>query len=178
LWTIIATPTTNNSHNSNSSAWVVVHAPIAFGGLGFLNLYSESNIMKIEAIICHINKMTPLGETMKTILNWVQIHSGQEVPILESKRDVQYIQDNWYTEVKKFLNRCNATIEIKSAWRPRKLQENDVIIMDHPELINITKQNKICLNNWRLFFQVNSIAEMTNYFGDCIMEEFINKKNY
>jgi hypothetical protein len=48
----------------------VVHAPISFGGLGFLNLYTESNIMKIEAIICHINKITPLAGKMKTILNW------------------------------------------------------------------------------------------------------------
>jgi hypothetical protein len=63
----------------------VVHAPIAFGGLGFINLYTESNIMKIEAIICNINKMTPLGETMKTILNWVQIHSGKGIPILQNR---------------------------------------------------------------------------------------------
>jgi hypothetical protein len=118
----------------------VVHAPIAFGGLGFLNLYAESNIMKIEAIVCHINKLTPLGETMKTILNWVQIHSGREIPILENRKKIDYVQDNWYHEIKKFLNKCNATLEIKSVWRPRKLRVNDEIIMDHQELNNITRK--------------------------------------
>jgi hypothetical protein len=132
----------------------VVHAPISFGGLGFHNLYAESNIMKIEAILCHINKMTPLGETMKTILNWVQIHSGREIPILQNGENINYVQDNWYKEIKKFLNRCNATLIIKSAWRPRKLRENDVIIMDHYEINNIA-QSQQCGRDYKLLWRLH-----------------------
>jgi hypothetical protein len=36
----------------------VVHGPIDFGGLGFPHLYVDSNIGKIETMICHINKKT------------------------------------------------------------------------------------------------------------------------
>jgi hypothetical protein len=79
----------------------VVHAPIDFGRLGFHHLYAESNTMKIEAIICHINNMTPLEDTMKNILSWVQIHSGKEMPILQNRQNINYVQDNWYKEIEK-----------------------------------------------------------------------------
>jgi hypothetical protein len=64
----------------------VVHGPVAIGGLGFQNLYAESNIQKIKTIICNINKQTILGKSMMINLNWVQIHAGTEIPLLETRK--------------------------------------------------------------------------------------------
>jgi hypothetical protein len=45
----------------------IVHAPsLAFGGLGLKSLYVESNISKLESIICNINKNINLGKSMRT----------------------------------------------------------------------------------------------------------------
>jgi hypothetical protein len=63
-----------------------VHGPKCFGGLGFKHLYVESNVNKIEAVICHVNKQTKLGKIMLMNLNWIQLHSGIRTPILEHKK--------------------------------------------------------------------------------------------
>jgi hypothetical protein len=74
----------------------VVHGPVAYGGLGFPHLYAESNISKIETIICHISKCSTLGSSLCMNLNWLQLHSGLSTPVLESTCNIDYIQDNWF----------------------------------------------------------------------------------
>jgi hypothetical protein len=71
----------------------VVHGPIAYGGLGFPHLYVESNIGKIETIICHINKGTTLGATMCMNINWLQMQAGISISVFESIQQIDYIQD-------------------------------------------------------------------------------------
>jgi hypothetical protein len=144
----------------------VVHGPTSFGGLGFPHLYVESSVGKIEALMCHINKKTSLGQTMGLNLNWIQLHCGIDVPFLECKYPLDYVQTNWFTEIKRFLFKCNAEIIIKSLWVPELLRENDFFIMDNIHIQNTTKINRIVTNNWRLYFVVDCISEITNYCGD------------
>jgi hypothetical protein len=108
----------------------VVHGPISFGGLGFKHLFVESCIGKIEAIICHINKKSPLGTSMKTNLNWIQLHAGIGTPTLQCTNNIDYIQNNWFDKVRKFLIKSQTTVTIQSIWNPTLLQEHDFLIMD------------------------------------------------
>jgi hypothetical protein len=153
----------------------VVHGPISFGGLGFQQLFVESNIGKIEAIICHINKKSPLGLSMITNLNWIQMHAGIGTPILKYTKNLDYIQANWFDEVRKFMVKNNTTITITLAWTPTLVREGDFFIMEKIEETQSTLAQRKIINNWRLFFQVTSIAEITNNCGDQIKAEYIQK---
>jgi hypothetical protein len=153
----------------------LVHGPICFGGLGFCHLYVESNVLKIETLICHINKGTSLGEMMKVNLNWVQIHTGINTPFMLGKNHIDYIQDNWFIEICNFLMKCNASIRIKNIWRPQILRNLDKLIMTKINPNTVTKSQRMIINNWRMFFQVSSIAELINYAGDQIRSEFFYK---
>jgi hypothetical protein len=64
----------------------------------------------------------------------------------------------------------------KTIWTPTKLQENDTIIMDSSHLSNLPKNLQIIVNNWRIFFQINSIAEMTNYAGTQMKKQYTDKR--
>jgi hypothetical protein len=99
----------------------VVHGPVSFGGLGFQHLYVESNIGKLETLICHINKKTSLGTTMVTNLNWVQMHAGVKTPVLEYNKKLDYVENNWFDEIRIFLYKCQAKVIVKSAWVPKLL---------------------------------------------------------
>jgi sulfur carrier protein ThiS len=146
-------------------------------GIGFYNLYVESSVAKIESLICHINKTTLLGETMKTNLNWVQLHSGFLKPFFKGNKFIDYIQDNWFLEIRKFVVKCNATIIIKSLWQQKSIREGDRMIvrdlMDH----SINRNQRIVINNWRIYYKVNNIAEIINYAGNAILPQFMNKSN-
>jgi hypothetical protein len=61
----------------------VARGSIAFGGIGFQNLLAESNIQKIESLVCHINRQSILGKIMVTNFKRVQLHSGSSTPFLE-----------------------------------------------------------------------------------------------
>jgi hypothetical protein len=153
----------------------VVYGPVGFGGLGFQNLYVESNVNKIETIICHMNQNSPLGEKIRMILNWIQLHTGVEVGYLENQNPLLYIQNTWFTEVRRFLIKSNAKMKIKSTWAPKKLRQKDSMIMDYMESYNTIKQHQTTINNWRIYFQVNSIAELLNYSGNKIQSHFLEK---
>jgi hypothetical protein len=153
----------------------VVHGPISFGGLGFQQLFVESNIGKLEAIICHINKKSPLGKSMITNINWIQMHAGVGTPILKHTNNIDYIQDNWFDKVRKFMVKNNTAITIQSTWTPKLLREEDFFIMDKIGDVQVSPAQRKIINNWRLYYQITSIAEITNNCGDQIMPEYFNK---
>jgi hypothetical protein len=153
----------------------VVHGPLCFGGLGFQHLFVESNIGKIDTILCHINKQSQLGNSMKTNLNWIQLHSGIGTPVLQCSKNLDYIQQNWFDEVRKFLVKNNATITIQSTWTPPLLRENDFYIMEKINVAELSHTNRKIINNWRLYYQVTTIAEITNNCGDQLKPEYFKK---
>jgi hypothetical protein len=153
----------------------VIHGPTEFGGLGFQKLYVESNVNKIESILCHINKQTTLGATMKMNINWIQMHSGIQQPFLETTNPLEYLQQNWFVEIRKFLVTSKATIKIKNLWIPTLLWTNDSMIMQQKILQKDTKRNQKIINNWRLYFKVLYKSEIINYSGDCVKPEFMRR---
>jgi hypothetical protein len=153
----------------------VVHGPISFGGLGFKHLYVESCIGKIEALICHINKKTPLGKSMITNLNWTQLHAGIGKPILQCTNNIDYVQNNWFDEIRNFLIKNDTTITIQSNWIPTLTRQKDFFIMETINDIELSPINRQIINNWRLYYQVISIAEIVNNCGDQINPKYFNK---
>jgi hypothetical protein len=154
----------------------VVLGPVIYGGLGFSHLYAESNISKVETIICHINKGSKLGSTICLNINWLQLHSGISVPILESNLKIDYIQDTWFKEIKSFLNICNVKIKINSLWLPPLARYNDKFIMEELNDNNSSKATRITINNWRMYFNVITISDITNFSGKQIRSVFLDKK--
>jgi hypothetical protein len=153
----------------------VVYGPQIFGGLGFQVLYVETSCRRIEMLICEWNSETKLGKSMKLNINWVQLHCGIGVPIFESKDDLSYIMKNWFTVIQDFLLQINAELNIQGVWVPKKIRHNDRILMDEISRLEVTPQRKEIINNWRLYFGVNSLSQITNYKGDKLLDRYIQK---
>jgi hypothetical protein len=113
---------------------------------------------------------------MKMNLQWAQLHSGKSTQILATKQNLEFCQHNWFMEIKLFLNKSNAKILIKNAWTPTKHRKNDFILMDMLE--NYTRDKKLqnIINNWRMYYNVLNLSDITNYAGDTILPQFIYKK--
>jgi hypothetical protein len=155
----------------------VVYGPIQFGGLGMKELYTECNCNRIESLLCHINMHTQLGQIMKMNLNWLQINYGTSIPTLRDFHCKKYIQHNWFTNIQQFLASNNATIDIAGLWTPKKMRAHDIVLMDQLMEYNVSEPIKIIFNNWRLYYQVNTLSDMTNCYGDRIQEKFL-KRNH
>jgi hypothetical protein len=112
---------------------------------------------------------------MRFNLNWLQINTGTSIPILKSDQDLNYVDMNWFLSIKDFLNRINGTIQLKHLWTPTIHRNGDIILMDEVSRLDISPGKKKLFNAWRIFFQINTLSEMTNSQGTHIKEKFLNK---
>jgi ribonuclease HI len=154
----------------------VVYCPVKLGGLGFNQLYVESCCNKITTLLSHVNDQTSLGTSMEIILNWTQLHSGLSTPILENKMDLGYLQSNWFTQLREFLLATNSKIIMRAKWLPTIKREGDFALMDRVSVMDLNHSSKIIFNNWRLYFQVETMADVANIEGNKIEARFLNKK--
>jgi hypothetical protein len=113
---------------------------------------------------------------MEIILNWTQLHSGLSTPILENYSEIHYIQNNWFLQLREFLKSTNSKIIIRSKWLPTMKRQGDWAIMDMMNKLPISRAIKTIFNNWRLYFQVDTLADITTIEGNKIEDKFMNKK--
>jgi hypothetical protein len=78
--------------------------------------------------------------------------------------------------VKEFLNKIKGHIIIPELWIPKPLRVNDVILMDFIDDLELSKPQKVIFNNWRLFFQITYLSEITTLEGDKIKSEYLDKR--
>jgi hypothetical protein len=154
----------------------VVYGSIKFGGLGITQLYVDSCCTKIQSLLCNINANTMLGEMMRINLIWTQLLSGLSIPILESNSSIQYISNNWYIQLQQFTMYIGAQIRISGCWTPTMKRKHDFSLMDRVNQLDISKNKKQIFNNWRIFFQVDSVSDVVNASGNKIINLFLNKK--
>jgi ribonuclease HI len=150
-------------------------SPEAFGGMGMKYLYTECSCQKIDCLINQFKTDSSLSHEMRLNLNWLQINTGTSIPILESNQELNYVDMNWFLSIKDFLNRINASIQLKLLWTPTIHRNGDILIMDEVIGLDISIGKKRLFNSWRLFFSVNTLSEMTNSQGTHIKEKFLNK---
>jgi RNase H len=155
----------------------VAYGPSIFGGMGLPSLYSDSSCIKINCILNNFKTNSELSLAMRIVLNWLQLNAGTSVPLLESRQKLEYIPNNWFMAVKTFINKIEATIIIKDLWKPIIFRTNDIILMDLVDTLDISVTNKRIFNNWRLYFQINNLSELTNSQGTHILGKFLSKYN-
>lgn len=131
------------------------------GGLGMSQLYTDSLALKIEAMISHVRAGTSLGKSMIINLNWTQLVAGTSTNILESLCPIEYILRNWIMHVHEFLIQIRGTISIKDIWIPQLAIEYDFMLMYRLPAMDFGKTDQRIINNWRMFYQVNSFSDIT-----------------
>lgn len=99
-------------------------------------------------------------------LNWTQLTAGTLVPILEPASDIDYTQDNWLMHIQEFLIRIRGKVFLKNAWCPTPTRDQDFMLMEDIDGLDLCRQERHIINNWQLFFQVSSCADISNASGE------------
>jgi ribonuclease HI len=157
----------------HGSPRALVHGPQEMGGYEIPHLYTEMMGLKIESIIAHIRADTILGKSFRININYLQLICGLEQPIFSSRDNIGYITGNWLSHLREYLLEINGTFIIKDLWTPTKLRENDIVLMTEFLSLGLNKAELRLINNWRIYFQVTTLAELCNPEGKRIRECFI-----
>lgn len=92
---------------------------------------------------------------------------------METTADVaRYIPLNWFLHLKEFLVAAGqSSICIQSQWCPKVEREHDSLLMDKIATLDLPKRVIRTCNNWRLYFQVLTLSDITTadgrYIQDC-----------
>jgi hypothetical protein len=97
----------------------LIFGPTIYRGCGVRHLYTEMQGMKLETMISHLRAGTSLGTIIHTNINYLQMLTGIEEPILESTAPIEYIEDNWLTQFRTFLTTIKAKMVIEGLWQLR-----------------------------------------------------------
>jgi ribonuclease HI len=154
----------------------VIFGPKKYGGVEMSQLYSYSQCQKVECLLTNVNNKTTLGRDITTDLKWLQLHSGRSTQVLSDDKNISYIPDNWFLGIKSFLNKFNSRIEINDLWVPKLLRRHDKNIMDELEKMDLPTGKRNIVNNWRIFFQVLTLSDMTTAKGEKIRQVYLEKR--
>jgi hypothetical protein len=85
------------------------------------------------------------------------------------------VQKNWFTPIQNFLIKINSTLKTGKRWSPSLLRENDVVIMDEVEKLNLPIHRAKTFNNWRLYSNVSTIANIITCEVTTIKSQYFKK---
>jgi hypothetical protein len=165
-------PTMGFEHGSPRA---LIHGPLEMGGCEIPHLFTEMMGMKIETMISHIRADSILGKSIRININYLQLCSGLETPLFSSRDDIGYLPANWLTHLRHYIIAINGTFHIKNTWTPLKLRENDKILMTEFLKLGLSNNQLRKINNWRLYYQVNTLMEICNPEGTRIQNCFFKK---
>ena len=162
---------------NNKFPRVVVFGPKEYGGMGVPHLFTEMNVMKVEYIMMHIRSNSDIGTQFRINLNWIQLNLGIPVPLFEYEHEITYL-DNWFITLHSFLRQINARLVIKDTLVPILDRERDCCIMESIPQSNIVLSRKQYghVNNWRRYFRVQTLSDITNPSGDKIEPMYLKFK--
>jgi hypothetical protein len=155
----------------------VVFGPKIYGGIEFKEIYSECTCRKVEALSCHVNAHSEIGIMGIVDLNWQQLHCGATQMFFEGGKDFNYVKDNWFMTIQEFINKVNMKIFIKGLWKPKLYRVHDIILMDVIRLLPMSKCDKTTTNNWRMYFQVTNLSNLTNHSGSRLQPWFYRRRD-
>ena len=121
----------------------VLFGPKDFGGVGLKHLFTEMMGMKIEVVIAHIRSGSTLGDLITTNINYLQLLSGTDEPILASTTNLKHLGTNWILHIRDYLMQINAQIEIKNLWKLSKQTSNDKFIMKDRKSTRLNSSHSI-----------------------------------
>jgi hypothetical protein len=127
----------------------------------------------------NINANTTLGQIIIRNINWLQLNSGIGEHIFNTHLSIDHVSRTWFHPIKAFLNVKDSHIIIEKAWTPKLIRQNDVNLMKRVVLqTNMSKENVKTFSNWRLYYQVINLSDITTMDGTRIQQRFLLKKEY
>jgi hypothetical protein len=146
-----------------------------YGGGEIPHLFTESKLRQIEIIMMHIRANITVRQLFFLNLDSIQLHIGRATPLFELKQPITYMK-NMYTSLHKFLLDINGQLHIKNTYVPQLERHEDIGIMDAiiDRGCNLSASQYNRIHAWRLFYQVETLSDITNAGGDKILDVYLN----
>lgn len=149
----------------------ILHGPIKFGGLGIPYLPGIQLAIQAMTLISHMRRETPLGTLLHITLDWMQLTAGTTWSLLQHpSRQVPHLDDKWINSLRQGMKQAKAHITLHSLYTVQLQRRNDSSIMDTALTHGLTRKEIQCLNNWRIYLQAETLADLTDASGTYLLQ--------
>ena len=134
-------------------------------------------IQQTKLLLGHMRNGDETGKLLTTDLEYTQIYSGIDTPILHRTTPPHFLQwrePSWMTNYKRILLDTNGEITINQQWLPSPQRKHDRFLMPTFYKFIPDKQSLIHLNNCRLYLQIFSISDLVSADGTKLLKHPLN----
>jgi hypothetical protein len=139
------------------------YGPSSMGGLGLLDLRTESGIEMIKYFRHEVFGGTQVGKLLLLQLQSSQLESGLPNPLLEEPAlHIPYLTPTWILSMRQFMSNHNISITLTHHYKVDLLGRHDQYIMNLSRLKGYSLRQQQDLNMVRIYLQVTTIAELVD----------------
>ena len=101
-----------------------------------------------------------------------QSQAGIEDQILDTSKQVKYIDSEWITSLQQRMQDIKAQLIFEDYWTPTLKRSNDKMIMTQILQINLSINDMKKLNCCRMYLRVTSLADICSSDGKTVMRRY------
>jgi hypothetical protein len=149
----------------------VARASEEVGGVDLHGVYGEQGTISMKQVIQHIRTGSSIADDLRVHLHWAQHLAGVSKPILMHTRTIPHLEETlWLNEMRNFMHKINASINIPDLWNPGTERVHDSHLMD--EAMNFTNKQRYLekINRCRFFLKATTISDITQLNGKVLQK--------
>ena len=130
-------------------------------------------ILQTKLLLEHIRNGYETGKLLITDLEYNQLISGLEYPILPQKTSLQFLiltEHTWMTDYKKILQETQGELQISNQWLPSKQRKHEKFLMTTFSKYTNDKESLKILYNCRLYLQIFTLVDIISSDGIKILK--------
>ena len=147
----------------------VVFGPLKYGGMQWQSPYSITLYEQLKLLIGSIRLRDTVGTILRVQLQWIQLHAGTSIPLLEESHNISYLQDCWLKSLHVKMVDSQIKVVVAESWVPTKRRENDIIIMDYVRK-HLPEKYWEPINQCRIYLHAVTVSDLTTFEGTTIPE--------
>lgn len=137
--------------------------PTTMGGLGLMDLRTESGVEMIKYFRHEIYGNTQVGQLLLLQVQASQLEAGITNPLLkEPTLLIPYLTSNWVLSMRQFMSNHNIRISLTQALDVSLAGLHDKCIMSLEHLKRYSTGQQIDINLVRIYLQVTTLSDMSD----------------
>ena len=173
---IIGPCLTASGYNSKMPRAVVFGTSL-YGGMNWTSPLVMQMYEQIKIIIGSIRLSDTVGKLLLLQLQWLQLQAGTEAPILDTDKEIPYLQSCWLQSLHSRLVNTAINIKVVKQWIPKPRREDDFVIMDYVRN-NLPETHWAAINQCRLYLEAITLSDLVTFDGTTIPDSIFQVRRY
>ena len=144
-----------------------------YGGLGIVPLVVQQCFLKLSLFSRHVRSGDNIGQALNISMDYTQLEAGCSTQFFRLDYSLfrHLLTDTWMSHLWEFLSLSNIQLWHSASvkmWLPGLQRVFDTNLVDLILASRFTLSHQRLINEWRMYFNALTVADLANCLGTCI----------